>query len=439
MLRRQAVLLICGILLAACFAHQQLRGLPDSIYAGARDDELQEGALADLVSRTDQGCTSFCLDQSGSLVFGTNYDTVRSGEGLVFVNKRGVAKHGREQGTTGEVAHWVSRYGSVTFNNTSYEHAWSGMNEAGLVISTMHLPATQMPAPDARPPLNTGQWLQYQLDNFSTVDQVIASNSQIRIRADNEDHHLACDRTGDCASIEFIDGKPVYHTGETMPVKALTNTGYAEAIAFLNKGHTRSPNISLDRFVRAAHMMRGYDPETSNSAIAYAFDILAQVGSRRHTQWSIVYDVQDLCVYFRTKRNPQVRCLDLVVLDFSCATPVQMLDVNADLSGNVADDLQPYSHETALAQLWSFVQEEGLEDTYAESEAYIAHLEGYTCMEEGGLLTDTQDEPSPGSGTCADHIPPLPEREIGALWLVGSIGVALAAYVIYRLYQARKG
>ena len=116
----------------------------------------------------------------------------------------------------------------------------------------------------------------------------------------------------------------------------------------------------------------------------------------------------------------------------------QMLDVNADLSGNVADDLQPYSHEAALAQLWSFVQEEGLEDTYAESEAYIAHLENYACTEEGDLATGSQDVPSLGSGTCADHIPPLPERGFSALWLVGVAGATLAVYVVCRLYHAKR-
>jgi len=393
--------------------------------------------LADRSLRADHGCTSFCLDVDGQPVFGTNYDTLRSGKGLVFVNKRGVAKHGREHGTTGEVAYWISKYGSVTFNNSSYEHAWSGMNEAGLVISTMHLPATQMPTPDARPPLTMGQWQQYQLDNYSTVDKVVASDAQIRIRADNEDHHLVCDKTGKCATIEFIADKMIYHTGETLPVKVLTNTEYARALAFLDRGHRRHLlDISLDRFALAARMLGSYDPDTSSAPIAYAFDILARVGNRRRTQWSIVYDLQGLCVYFRTQSNERVRCLDLTALDFSCRTPFQMLDVNADLSGNVANDLQPYSHEAALAQLWSFVQEEGLEDTHAESAAYIAHLESYACTEEGDLATGSQDVPSLGSGTCADHIPPLPERGFSALWLVGVAGATLAVYVVYRLSLA---
>jgi penicillin V acylase-like amidase (Ntn superfamily) len=385
------------------------------------------------------GCTSFCLDVDGGPVFGTNYDTARSGRGLVFVNQRGVAKHAREQGTTGEVAHWVSKYGSVTFSNSAYEHAWSGVNEAGLVISTMHLPTTQMPAPDARPPLIMGQWQQYQLDNYRTVDEVIASDAQVRIRADNEDHYLACDRTGKCATIEFIEGEMVYHTGEALPVKVLTNTEYASALSFLKEGHKRHLlNVSLDRFALAAHMLDRYDAETLRSPVAYAFDVLARVGSRWRTQWSIVYDLQGLRVYFRTRSNGSVRCLDLAALDLTCGTPVQMLDLNADLAGNVADDLVPYSHEAALALLWSFVQEEGLEDTYAASEAYIAHLESYACTEEGGLAGGGQDVPSPESGTCTDHIPPPAQRGFGVLGLIGVASAVLGILVVCWLYRARR-
>ncbi len=38
-----------------------------------------------------RACTSFCLDNGGRAVFGSNYDN-DIWEGLVFVNKRGVSK-----------------------------------------------------------------------------------------------------------------------------------------------------------------------------------------------------------------------------------------------------------------------------------------------------------------------------------------------------------
>jgi hypothetical protein len=107
--------------------------------------------------------------------------------------------------------------------------AWAGMNEAGLMISTMALGETQNPEPDERPPLASSFWAQYQLDNFSTVEEVIASDDEIRI-ADTVDHYLVCERQGDCATLEFLEGEMVVHTGGTLPVKALTNSAYQEAV-----------------------------------------------------------------------------------------------------------------------------------------------------------------------------------------------------------------
>jgi penicillin V acylase-like amidase (Ntn superfamily) len=58
-------------------------------------------------------CTSFCLDTPDGPVFGSNLDLFIPGDGLVFVNQRGIAKEGYEASTTGETAKWVSKYGSV--------------------------------------------------------------------------------------------------------------------------------------------------------------------------------------------------------------------------------------------------------------------------------------------------------------------------------------
>ena len=48
----------------------------------------------------DGACTSFCLDNNGHAVFGSNYDNT-IWEGLLFVNRRGVTKAGWEAGTSG--------------------------------------------------------------------------------------------------------------------------------------------------------------------------------------------------------------------------------------------------------------------------------------------------------------------------------------------------
>ena len=159
--------------------------------------------------------------------------------------------------------------------------------------------------------------------------------------------NLVCDKSGNCAIIEFLGGKLLCHTKETLPLKTLTNTRYAQCIEFWKQGWSGVGGSygSVDRFVRAANMVRNYDPKTSKSAIAYAFDILRNVAQGMRTQWSIVYDVENLRIYFRTRRNQEIRQVDLNSFDFSCITPVKVLDINAELSGDVTDSFVDYTQQ----------------------------------------------------------------------------------------------
>jgi len=102
-----------------------------------------------------RACTCFCLDTPAGPVFGSNLDLFIPGDGLVFVNRRGIAKESfpSQMGTTGKTAKWVSKYGSVTFNLAGREWAFGGMNEAGLVLGTMELLKSEFPERDERPAL----------------------------------------------------------------------------------------------------------------------------------------------------------------------------------------------------------------------------------------------------------------------------------------------
>jgi len=89
-----------------------------------------------------RACRSFCMDTPDGPVFGANLDLLSiPGEGLVLVNRRGIAKESWRTGTTGEKARWTSEHGSVTFSLVGREYAWGGMNEAGLMMSSMELRA----------------------------------------------------------------------------------------------------------------------------------------------------------------------------------------------------------------------------------------------------------------------------------------------------------
>jgi len=282
-------------------------------------------------------------------VFGRNYDWM-VGDGLVIINKRGVRKTARIRSseTSGRL-YWTSKYSSATFNQYGREFPMGGMNEAGLVLESMMLDDTEYPSPDSRPGINILQWIQYHLDNFSTIEEVIAGQSQIRIIESEGPgcHFLICDRTGNCATIEFLGKKLVYHTKGRMPVKTLTNSIYTESISFWDndKVPQYDKHRSVERFIRAANMVKNYEPKTIKTPIDFAFNILESVAHDSYTQWRIVYDLKNLRVYFRTLENQSVSYFSLKSFDFSCATPVKVLDVNTVLSGDVTDKFIDYTYQ----------------------------------------------------------------------------------------------
>lgn len=296
-------------------------------------------------------CTTFCIHTDDELVFGKNYDWM-IGYGIIFVNKKDVVK----TAFTDQVnpASWVSKYGSVSFNQFGREFPMGGMNEAGLVIELMWLDATKFPEPDDRP--TTGgilQWIQYQLDNSETIQDVIDSDLKIRIPTQSVPvHYLIADKTGNCASIEFLNGKLIYHTGETMMLKTLTNDTYEKSIEYLGKhkgfGGTqeiKDDRSSLDRFVKSCSMIKNYKKEPGVTAVDYGFEILKSVDQGQHTKWNIVYDIKNMIIYFRTYDNQKIKNIYFSSVDFNCATPVMMIDINSDIEGNVNSSMINYTYD----------------------------------------------------------------------------------------------
>ena len=303
--------------------------------------------FSQLIPSTADACTTFCLFNGKDLIFGRNYD-FPIGYGHVVINKRGVFKSAMADAGE-QAAQWTSKYGSLTFNQFGRDNPMGGMNEAGLIVELMQLDETQYPTPDSRPAVGCLEWIQYQLDNSATVQEVIRHANEVRIRSHVGIHYLIADSKGEIASIEFLEGKLVYHRGDKMPVNALANSTYEESLAYMrrNESNAALPNSmrSLDRFVRAGVMAKNYKPNATQSAIDYAFDILRNVAQGSHTQWSIVYDVRNLAVYFFTNQARQVRHVNLPSFEFTCDTPVKTLDVNADISGNIASHFSNYTTE----------------------------------------------------------------------------------------------
>jgi penicillin V acylase-like amidase (Ntn superfamily) len=300
--------------------------------------------------RTSLPCSSLVFSNKGALIFGTNYDN-RFAPGKIFINKRGVRKTGWETGTTGKAASWTSRFGSVVITCAGYQLAWGGMNEKGLVFSTMLLSETRVPPPDERPPLAGAFWWQYMLDTCATIEEVRSAAEAVRI-SDTQDHYLVCDRTGAAAVVECLDGKLIIRSGKDLPVRALANDPYQECLDHWTKKAPgpSEPYDSLNRFSKLAGELAKYKGGSAAEAVDHAFGLLAGVAAS-NTRWSFVCDTGGLVFYLKSYRNPKLRFVDLKKIDFSCGRPTAMLDAHAGLEGDITAAFHDYSHDEVATHM----------------------------------------------------------------------------------------
>ncbi len=291
-------------------------------------------------------CTTFCLVGKGEVLFGRNYDW-DIGDGVIFVNKRGVEKISTEESP--KPAKWVSKYGSVTFNQYGRENPTGGMNEAGLVVEQMWLEETQYAKDPSLPTIGTQEWMQYLLDTAATTAAAIKNAERVRIVTEVPVHYLVSDKSGSTAAIEFVNGKMVVHNGESLPVATLTNDTYENSIRVKSSAaiEKATSSSSLDRFVRAAQRTEAFSkqPKDGQEAVNYAFEALSNAAQRPGTVWTIVYDIKRGWIYFRTAASPQIKSIDMKAFDYSCGTQVKMFDMNAQDSGDVTARFSPYTRK----------------------------------------------------------------------------------------------
>lgn len=341
-------------------------------------------------------CTTFCLKNKGEVFFGKNYDWM-IGDGLVFVNKRDVAKTAMAESRPNP-AKWISKYGSVTFNQYGRENPSGGMNEAGLVIELMWLDETQYPEAGERPTVGTLEWIQYQLDNSATVAEAIKNSENVRIASEVKLHYLLNDKDGNSATVEFLDGKLVAHMGEKLAVAALANETYEKSLNYSKTTATEkaATESSFDRFTRAAERTKRFSEktQTEQEAVNYAFETLDAVKQKDSTQWSIVYDQRRGKIHFRSKQSPQIKTVDAKSFDYSCATAVKIYDVNSKQSGDVTAKFTDYTREANRALLErSFGGTPFLKDVPAIAKDLLAaYPENFACgLDKQNAATKTEE------------------------------------------------
>jgi len=290
-------------------------------------------------------CTTFFINKNGHMVFGRNYDWVTDA-GMVCTNLKGLSKTSL-QTENGETISWVSQYGSITFNQYGKEFPTGGMNEKGLVVELMWLDETKYPSADNRPAIGVLQWIQYQLDNCTTIEDVIATDKQLRISPTGTTplHYLVADANGKAAAIEFLKGKLVVHKGSDLSFPVLTNNIYDESVKAY-KNSSANGNNSLERFSKACGMLQKLNSNTiTKPLVDYSFDILGEVAQGNFTKWSIVYDITNKTIQFKTDRFKQIKTVSFSAFDFNCSANSKVWDMNQAANGAINNLFQNFNKD----------------------------------------------------------------------------------------------
>jgi choloylglycine hydrolase len=240
-------------------------------------------------------CSSFVFKNNEQFYLCANFDDYTL-YGYVIQNKRNVLKTSFNPFVDKKLK-WTSKFGSITFTNIGRELPLGGINEAGLAITIMQTPKIKYPALDNRYELNEINWIQYVLDNFSSIQEVINSDSLVRINGyfDNV-HYLICDKTGKSLIVEYNDGKMNCYTGENVTIPVLENSFYEKSVKQYKQ--EKENYVLNSRFSRLAYHLENRD-KSLECKPQDMFPILENA-KQSITKWQIVYDIKNLQIYYRT-------------------------------------------------------------------------------------------------------------------------------------------
>ncbi|MDR2040049.1 MAG: linear amide C-N hydrolase [Bacteroidales bacterium] len=263
---------------------------------------------------------------------------------------------------------WVSKYGSVV--TSAYEiSSTDGMNEKGLVANLLWLAESEYPQWDNKKPgLSIAVWVQYMLDNFSTVAEAVVDMEKGKFDVVSDMmpdgsrmatlHLSISDATGDNAIFEYINGKLNIHHSRSYQV--MTNSPVFEQQLALDNywrnigGVTFLPgtNRAADRFVRASFYINAIPKvEDTRTAIASVFSVIRNTSvpfgistpnepNISSTRWRTVSDQKNKVYYFESALYPNVFWVNLHDVDFSEKSSVRKLDLvsGKTYAGNTVDN-----------------------------------------------------------------------------------------------------
>jgi choloylglycine hydrolase len=123
----------------------------------------------------------------------------------------------------------------------------------------------------------------------------------------------------------------------------LTNNTYDESVKSYKNSSTNGNN-SLQRFGQACNMIQQLKADNNiKPVIDYAFDILGEVAQGNYTKWSIVYDITNKTIQFRTNRFKQIKTVSFSSFDFNCSSTAKVWDMNQTGNGSISNLFENFS------------------------------------------------------------------------------------------------
>ena len=278
-----------------------------------------------------QACSAIVLKDQQQIFLAKNFDwTFR--QGVILKNLRGVNKtaYFTHQGSQ---ASWISKYGSITFNQNGKEMPYGGMNEKGLAIEMLWLDLTKYNLKDQKMYVNELEWIQYQLDNFATVEEVIGHLNELKIYPiKGKVHYILTDPSGSSVIIEYLNGRAMSYPKETQICQAITNNSvYHSAVyKYQIKGLRKNNVVSGYRY----HLLEKVIAETKENSRwteAGVFEVLKKVTISKgdfKTMWSIVYNIHQKSISFYSDSHKKIKSVNLTEMDFD--HDLSYLDINQD-------------------------------------------------------------------------------------------------------------
>lgn len=289
-------------------------------------------------------CSSFVLKNGKAILLGKNFDWTFD-KGYIIKNLKNTMKvaYFTHNGTP---ASWTSKYGSITFNQNGKEMPYGGMNEKGLVVEMLWLEDIRFNTSEDRTYLNELEWIQYQLDNFQTVDEVVANIETLKIYPiKGKIHYILADTKGKSVIIEYLDGKPEIYEKEGNSCQAITNKSVVYSEKFIEniKGIRKNNTSTTYRYHQLEKQIKKLQNPNDFSELT-AFQMLKSVTIPKgdfKTVWTIVYNIEKKTISFFSHSHKKTKQINLNNIGFE--QELSHFNINQDTELFLDTKLNPFS------------------------------------------------------------------------------------------------